>query len=190
MSGTSGLSDDLKKAMTGYIDACKLVSAGQVSADDCAFNAAREDVEGSMMGWHGLSEQGWTDKERVLCMQMLEEDARANPNVCERLDPFFVVADARLFAAATHMFGKQYDMLGAMLQNADGVENLESIMILCAKLNIQPFRQQDVRRHIDPVVFFEIFDEADQPLVRAWYETMCIEKDKDKGSSVTGQSTA
>ncbi len=45
MSGTSGLSDDLKKAMTGYIDACKLVSAGQVSADDCAFNAAREDVE-------------------------------------------------------------------------------------------------------------------------------------------------
>jgi hypothetical protein len=108
-------------------------------------------------------------------MQLLEADALVNPDVYDRIYPYFVVADASLFKAATQRFGKEYDMLGAMIEYADGIENLLSIVLLCAKLNIQPFRSQDVRQHMHGLFKngFVRFDDVDRALVRAWYETMC-----------------
>jgi hypothetical protein len=169
---SSGLSVELKKAVCRYIDAC---SAAQLSTTSDDYCDAREDVEQRMMCGDGLSEEGWTAEERDLCMQLLEADARVNPDVRERIDCFFVVADASLFETATHVFGKQYDMLGAMLQYADGIENLLSIVLLCAKLNIQPFGLQDVCKHMRDIVEcnFADFEDAEQELVRTWHKTMC-----------------
>ena len=153
------MSDDFKEQVLKYIHVCQLVSSNQLSTDDCEFCDAREDLESSMLMWDGISVEGWTAEERSICLLMLEEEARANPEVSQRVDPFFVVADASLFKASTAMFGTQYDMLGAMLEHAGGLENLESIISLCAQLNIQPFRPQDFHKHI--VSCIDAFEDTD-----------------------------
>jgi hypothetical protein len=172
---SSGMSNSLKEKVLKYIDVCKRIHAAQLPTTTNDYCDAGDDFKDDLVCWDGLSEHGWTAEERGLCMQLLEADALVNPDVYDRIYPYFVVADASLFKAATQRFGKEYDMLGAMLEYADGIENLLSIVLLCAKLNIQPFRSQDVRRHMHYLSEkgFVDFDDADQALVRAWYGIMC-----------------
>ena len=192
--GSTGMTDDLKNIVVKYIHACRRVGAGELSVLDEEFSTACEDVAAEFHCWTGFNDRGWMGEERALCMLMLEEQARVHSNPDNWVNLFFVTADPGLFATATRAFGGQFDMLGQMLESADGEEELETIVHLCARLGIQPFRRQDIQKHLDDEVLDRLIgnfdDVGEQDLVRAWYDAKCRGAGADVASTDAGVAAA
>ncbi len=187
-SRSMSLTEEVRTAVSDYISACRQVSAGKLSVHDSEFASAAEAVDCAATCGSFHEQSGWTDEDRALCMQMLSEQARALPDRHQWIDMFFVTADAELFASATRMFGRQYDMLGAMLEYADGPEHMQTIVLLCAQLNIHPFRVQDVHEHVTAKMLAWSFgcDPEERRVAIAWKEAHCRDGIEDNGED-TGE---